>query len=61
MNHDEDHQNRSALVLYGSETGNAYDFAQELGHMTERIHFWTHVAALDDIELVYRLLISYIY
>ena len=43
-------QNRSALVAYGSETGNAYDYAEELGRMLERIHFWTHVSKLDAVE-----------
>lgn len=43
-------QDRSALVAYGSETGNAYDYAEELGRMLERIHFWTHVPKLDDID-----------
>ena len=54
MDHERDLRRRSALVLYGSETGNAFDFAQELGRMTERIHFWTHVTSLDSIELVCR-------
>ena len=48
------HPERSALVLYGSETGNAFDFAQELGCMTERLHFWAHVSSLDAAELVCR-------
>ena len=43
-------QNRSALVAYGSETGNAYDYAEELGRILERIHFWTHVSKLDAVE-----------
>ena len=43
---------RSALVLYGSETGNAHDVAEEIGRMTERLHFWTQVSCLDAVELV---------
>lgn len=43
-------KNRSALVAYGSETGNAFDYAEELGRLLERIHFWTHVSKLDAIE-----------
>lgn len=43
-------QNRSVLVAYGSETGNAYDYAEVLGRMLERIHFWTHVSRLDAID-----------
>ena len=54
MDHEGDPHRRSALVLYGSETGNAFDCAQELGRMTERIHFWAHVTSLDSIELVCR-------
>ncbi len=47
-------QNRSALVAYGSETGNAYDYAEELGRMLERIHFWTLVSKLDAIDMASR-------
>ena len=43
-------QNRSALIAYGSETGNAYDYAEEIGRMLERIHFWTLVSKLDAID-----------
>ena len=43
-------QNNSALVACGSETGNAYDYAEELGRMLERIYFWTHVTKLDAID-----------
>ena len=43
-------QNRSALIAYGSETGNAYDYAEEIGRVLERIHFWTHVSKLDAID-----------
>ena len=45
---------RSALVAYGSETGNAYDYAEELGRMLERIHFWTHVSKLDAVDTASR-------
>ncbi|RAL14443.1 NAPDH-dependent diflavin reductase [Aspergillus homomorphus CBS 101889] len=40
-------QKRSALVLYGSETGNSQEVAEELGALTERLHFKTHVAELN--------------
>jgi len=43
---------RSALVLYGSETGNAQDVAEDLGRLCERLRFSTHVAELDSISLV---------
>jgi len=43
---------RTALVLYGSETGNAHDFADEMGRMTERLRFSTDVTYLDAVEAV---------
>jgi len=43
---------RSALVLYGSETGNAQDVAEEIGRLTERLRFDTTVLDLDSIEIV---------
>ena len=52
MGEDGDCRGCSALILYGSETGNAFDFAQELGQLTERLHFSTHVSCLDAVELV---------
>ncbi|PVI06366.1 riboflavin synthase domain-like protein [Periconia macrospinosa] len=44
-------QQRRALVLYGSETGNAQDVAEELGKMVQRLRFDTEVAELDAISL----------
>ena len=43
---------RTALVLYGSETGNAQDVANELGSLTERLHFLSRVSDLDSVEIV---------
>lgn len=43
---------RTALVLYGSETGNAQDVANELGRITERLHFLTRVSDLDSVDIV---------
>ena len=40
-NHD-----RTALVLYGSETGTAQDVADELGRMLERLRFCAQVLAM---------------
>lgn len=45
-------KSRSALILYGSETGNAQDVAQEIARLTERLRFDTTVIDLDSIELV---------
>ncbi|ESZ94489.1 hypothetical protein SBOR_5137 [Sclerotinia borealis F-4128] len=42
---------RSALILYGSETGNSQDVAEELGRIAERLHFMTRVSELDLIDI----------
>jgi sulfite reductase alpha subunit-like flavoprotein len=42
---------RTALVLYGSETGNAQDVAEEVGRLTERLYFDTTVLDLDSVQL----------
>ncbi|KAF2686227.1 sulfite reductase flavo protein alpha-component [Lentithecium fluviatile CBS 122367] len=44
-------QARRALVLYGSETGNAQDVAEELGRIAERLRFDAEVAELNAISL----------
>ncbi|KAJ4270381.1 NAPDH-dependent diflavin reductase [Fusarium torreyae] len=44
-------QDRSVLVLYGSETGNAQDMAEELGRVCQRLHFESHVEELDAVDL----------
>lgn len=45
-------QKRSALILYGTETGNSQEVAEELGVVTERLHFATHVSELDHFKPV---------
>jgi len=45
-------QNRSALILYGSETGNSQDVAEEVGRLCERLRFSTNVIELDNIDIV---------
>ncbi|KIW75674.1 hypothetical protein Z517_10416 [Fonsecaea pedrosoi CBS 271.37] len=40
-------RDRSALVLYGTETGTAQDLAEEVGRTLERLHFRTDVLGLD--------------
>ena len=45
---------RSALILYGSETGNSQDAAEELGRIAERLHFATRVTEMDDVDIVRR-------
>ncbi|KAF7546896.1 hypothetical protein G7Z17_g8115 [Cylindrodendrum hubeiense] len=44
-------QDRTALILYGSETGNAQDMAEELGRLCQRLHFANHVQELDAVDL----------
>lgn len=46
------HNLRRALVLYGSETGNAQDVAEEMGRLAERLRFDTEVAELNAVSLV---------
>ncbi|KAJ5752079.1 hypothetical protein N7520_008996 [Penicillium odoratum] len=41
---------RSVLILYGSETGNAQEVAEELGAVTERLRFVTHVSELNQVK-----------
>lgn len=43
---------RSALILYGTETGNSQDVAEELGRITERLHFLTRVCEMDEVDIV---------
>lgn len=45
-------QDRKALIVYGSETGNAQDAAEELGRICERLRFSTRVVELNAIGLV---------
>ncbi|EXJ71960.1 uncharacterized protein A1O5_04462 [Cladophialophora psammophila CBS 110553] len=48
---------RSALLLYGTETGTAQDLAEEIGRSLERLHFHTDVLGLDAVT--YSLLHHY--
>lgn len=43
---------RTALVLYGSETGNSQDVAEDLGRMMERLRFKTQVREMETVQLV---------
>ena len=42
----------TAFALYGSETGNAQDLAEEVGRMLERLRFSTYVTHLNTIDPV---------
>jgi sulfite reductase alpha subunit-like flavoprotein len=50
--HDGTQDDRTALVLYGSETGSAQDVAEELGRLAERLRFMTRVCEMDQVDLV---------
>jgi hypothetical protein len=43
---------RSALVLYGSESGTSQDAAEQLGRISERLRFLTQVVEMDLVQLV---------
>ncbi|KAJ9612084.1 NAPDH-dependent diflavin reductase [Cladophialophora chaetospira] len=43
-------RDRSALVLYGTETGTSQDLAEEVGRTLERLHFNTDVVGLDAVK-----------
>lgn len=42
---------RSMIILYGSETGNAEEIANELGKMAQRLHYRTAVDEMDNFKL----------
>ncbi|KAF8476948.1 electron transfer flavoprotein beta-subunit [Kalaharituber pfeilii] len=42
---------RTLVVLYGSETGTAEDYAHELGRAAERLRFDTRVIAMNDLDI----------
>ena len=46
---------RTAAVLYGSETGNAQNVAEELGSVLERLRYETSVLELNHASLVFAL------
>lgn len=45
-------QPRTVLVLYGSETGNAQELAEELGRSCQRLHFQSTVEEMNAVTLV---------
>ncbi|EFQ27703.1 flavodoxin [Colletotrichum graminicola] len=42
---------RSMLILYGSETGNSQDIAEEIGRDAQRLHFETRVDEMNGAQL----------
>ncbi|KAF2730666.1 riboflavin synthase domain-like protein [Polyplosphaeria fusca] len=51
QHHHHHHHERRALVVYGSETGNAQDVAEEMARLAERLRFDTDVRELDAVTL----------
>ncbi len=47
-----DVEGRTALILYGTETGTAQDLAEEVGRVTERLLFDTTVAELNHVPVI---------
>ena len=45
-------ENRSLLVLYGTETGKSQEMAQEIGRAAEGLRFQTQVEEMNDVPLV---------
>ena len=45
-------KDRTMIILYGSETGNSEDIAEELGSIAERLRFQTRVDEMDNVKLV---------
>lgn len=43
---------RTALVLYGTETGTAQDIAEETACTLERLYFITDVTSFDNVSTV---------
>jgi flavodoxin len=48
---------RSALILYGSETGNAQDIAASIADVVDRLHFLSCVLSLDSVSIVCAILL----
>ncbi|KAI0171773.1 riboflavin synthase domain-like protein [Hypoxylon sp. FL1284] len=44
-------EDRRMLIVYGSETGNSQDLAENLERLTERLHFKTVTCEMNDVEL----------
>lgn len=43
---------RKILILYGSETGNSEESANDLERLARRLHFQTLLEEMDDVKLV---------
>jgi sulfite reductase alpha subunit-like flavoprotein len=45
-------ENRSLLVLYGTETGKSQEIAHEIGRAAEGLRFQTQVEEMNDVAMV---------
>jgi sulfite reductase alpha subunit-like flavoprotein len=43
---------RTILILYGSETGNSQEIAEDLDKCVQRLHFESRLAEMDSVQLV---------
>jgi len=43
---------RKILILYGSETGNSQDVAEDIERLARRLHFETELEEMNDVRLV---------
>lgn len=43
---------RSILVLYGSETGNSQEIAEDLDRVSQRFRFESRAAEMNSVQLV---------
>lgn len=43
---------RSMLVLYGSETGNSQEIAEDLDRIAQRMRFESRAAEMNSVQLV---------
>lgn len=40
---------RKILILYGSETGNSQDLAEDIERLARRLHFETELEEMDNV------------
>lgn len=43
---------RKILILYGSETGNSQDVAEDIERLARRLHFETELEEMNDVRPV---------
>lgn len=52
---------RSILVLYGSETGNSQEIAEDLDRISQRFRFESRAAEMNSVQLVCQPQLLYLY